>query len=262
MKVLNNVSKSQIFDEFTSEEQKKHFGITERKVLHNIDNLYYTVYLNEENQSKSIQTLIDELEILKGLSLTSGVTEVYKGLQVMPFGIKMYGIRLSLENMYDIYFMKSLINSKTPRVQVQIRSIALWNSSEEEILDETLIKLKEILNGISIVDVVENRIDYAYHTNAIQNTTHYFSDKNLLKYCKTSFGIGSKVFRFGNQITVEYLSLGSRKSNNLFFRAYNKTREVIEENYKGFFIELWHKNGLISAYDKYLFRTRIHIKFI
>ena len=45
-----------------------------------------------------------------------------------------------------------------------------------------------------------------------------------------------------------------RKSNNVFFRAYNKTREVIEKNYKSFFFERWRQNGLISEYDLYVYR--------
>ena len=69
---------------------------------------------------------------------------------------------------------------------------------------------------------------------------------------QTSFNIYSKTGRKnGNELTVEYLSLGSRRSNNLFFRTYNKTREVVEMNYKGFFIDLWYQNKLISFYDKF-----------
>ena len=69
---------------------------------------------------------------------------------------------------------------------------------------------------------------------------------------KTSFRIGQKVFRFyQGEITNEYLALGNRKSNNIFFRSYNKTREVCEMKYKDFFFDIWKENGLISEYDYY-----------
>ncbi|GHV43180.1 hypothetical protein FACS189490_13220 [Clostridia bacterium] len=43
----------------------------------------------------------------------------------------------------------------------------------------------------------------------------------------------------------------NRKSNNVFARIYDKTKEVIQMGYKGFFFKVWHDNGLINFYDKY-----------
>ena len=43
-----------------------------------------------------------------------------------------------------------------------------------------------------------------------------------------------------------------QNSNNIFFRCYDKTCEVIEKGYKSFFIEKWKEDGLISAYDYYV----------
>lgn len=36
--------------------------------------------------------------------------------------------------------------------------------------------------------------------------------------------------------------------------GYNKSQEVVEKNYKPFFIERWLENGLISQYDAYVYR--------
>jgi hypothetical protein len=57
----------------------------------------------------------------------------------------------------------------------------------------------------------------------------------------------------GLDINKNYFCAGSRKSKNVFFRAYHKGMEVVEVGYKGYFFNIWHEIGLISAYDKYCF---------
>ena len=113
---------------------------------------------------------------------------------------------------------------------------------------------------MQIKQCMENRIDYAYHNNAIQNIDKFLSDNNLKKYLNTNLEKYKKVgdTRSKNfyhetkvDLTQEYLSLGNRTSNNIFFRFYDKTLEVIEKGYKGFFIEVWYSQGLINFYDKY-----------
>ena len=83
----------------------------------------------------------------------------------------------------------------------------------------------------------------------------FLSDNNLKKYLNTNLEkykkVGdtrSKKFYHETKVdlTQEYLSLGNRTSNNIFL-----TLEVIEKGYKGFFIEVWYSQGLISFYDKY-----------
>jgi hypothetical protein len=68
-----------------------------------------------------------------------------------------------------------------------------------------------------------------------------------------AYSIQGKIKRqFGKTtLTKDYLSFGNRKSQNVFVRIYNKTREVVEQGYKAFFIHIWHEHGLISFYDKY-----------
>lgn len=51
---------------------------------------------------------------------------------------------------------------------------------------------------------------------------------------------------------IDYLCLGKR-SDKIFIRIYNKTKEVIEQGYKSFFFYIWFFNGLISRYDLYIY---------
>jgi hypothetical protein len=48
------------------------------------------------------------------------------------------------------------------------------------------------------------------------------------------------------------VALGKR-SDKVFVRIYQKTREVIEQNYKPWFFQIWEMNGLISKYDKFVY---------
>jgi len=162
--------------------------------------------------------------------------------------------------MFDIFIASYLPNKHTPRIVIQLRSLGLWTDGVKEMINSSCMALKYFLDdyGVKIIELKENRIDYAYHTNMIQNITKYFSDDNLLKSLKTSLTIYHKVGSIGRKIEIDYLSLGNRKSNNVFFRAYNKTREVVEKNYKGLFIEIWYKNKLISNYDKFVLEYAYH----
>ena len=88
----------------------------------------------------------------------------------------------------------------------------------------------------------------------IQNPTKYFSDEVLLKKLKTKLRKYQKVGEIGKTVDIDYLSFGMRNSNNIFVRMYNKSREVIEKNYKSFFLEKWLSDKLISNYDYYVYQ--------
>lgn len=51
---------------------------------------------------------------------------------------------------------------------------------------------------------------------------------------------------------IDYVALGKR-SDKVFIRIYQKTREVIEQNYKPWFFRIWKMNGLINDYDLYVY---------
>ena len=101
----------------------------------------------------------------------------------------------------------------------------------------------------------ENRIDYAYHTNYVRNMNNFLDINNINKMQVSNFERGSvEFFLDGDDETdIDYISFGRRKSNNIFLRMYNKTKEVVELGYKQFFIDLWYHHKMISRFDKWLY---------
>lgn len=256
MSILLEVQRSKCFKEFSTEEQEIYFSLIQKKVLHNVDTLYYTIALNEAEiiESGSLARFLDFLANKKRDCLDSKTKELEVNEFVMkPFGFSIYEYRLGIENLFDFFIGTYLPNAKTPRIVVQLRSVGLWLDGEQHLIKQSFDMITLFLNSfdISVESTSINRIDYAYHTNLIQSTYKFFNDDLLIHSLKTKMKIGHKVFRFGRELFVDYLSLGNQKSNNVFFRAYNKTKEVVEMQYKGFFIDVWHKNGLISEFDKY-----------
>lgn len=246
----SEIKRTKVFNEFSPELQAKYFGLTRDKVIFNIDTLYYTVSLFE---TEKIQPMLDQLNIFKEQYNNGDKDISYYDMFYEPFHFCHYEHKLSIENMFDIFIASYLPNDQTPRVVVQLRSIGLWLKGAETLVNESMDNLKLFLEpfGIKIEFAKINRIDYAFHSNLIQSTHKFFNDSCLLDNLKTNMRIYQKVGNITNTVEIDYFCLGNRKSNNIFFRTYNKTREVVEKGYKGFFIDLWFKNGLISEYDKY-----------
>lgn len=283
MGFLVQATRTKIFNEFSNEEREKYFSIKTDKVLHNIDTLYFSVSLKNDNvdiDNVDIKKFITDLNLYKTAEKTEqfwfdfDLELLYKDIS---FGF--YKHCLSRTDMFDIFICNTIPNNFTPRVVVQIRSSMLWSLGDSFSINyilDILDKLFKIYN-LEINEIKENRIDYAFHTNSLQNTEKYFSDEFIKNNVDTTFQIGSKVFRKDKKsLNVEYLSFGNRKSNNLFFRTYNKTLEVIELNYKSFFLDIWLSHNLISKYDydlltycyengsynkKYEFMVKFYIEF-
>ena len=253
----NYATSSNVFHHFTKEEQQQYFDLSMRKVVHNIDTLYYSVFLKDELVDNiGINKLVGYLASVKENMQLSSVREMElseHGFNAIVTGFSIYQYHLSEPELYDVFISSYLPNDETPRIVVQLRSIGLWTVGEKELIFNSSTKLAKFLKSfnIEIDKIQENRIDYAYHTNIIQNTYKYFSDENLLNHLSSSFTKYQKIGDIGKRITVETLNLGNKKSNNIYFRAYNKTIEVVQMNYKAFFFEYWYKSKLISYYDKY-----------
>lgn len=255
MGYLMELSRCKIFEEFSKEDQLKYFSLKKHKVLHDIDTFYYSVSINEELHHKQIEKMITIFQENKDILSTNRNHDFeICDLKLMPFSFSIYNYCFRLAEMYDIFLSSYIPNQNTPRIVIQLRSNGLWLEGCNSLIEKSYTNLVAFLNNFGIFDIryiQENRIDYAYHTNLIQNPTKYFNDTNLLKTLKTSFKKYSKVGDIGREITIDYFSLGMRKSNCVFFRTYNKTKEVIEMNYKGYFIDIWYNSGLINAHDKY-----------
>jgi hypothetical protein len=278
--IRNDIKETLIYKEMCDCDREIYFSYIKNKFLHGIDNIYYSVFLKDDNLDlelcSSIKVLIEKLEKLKEDSKKSkdnkfDETYYFKDINLVfrSRRFKIYEFSLGISNFCDIFISSYLPNLSTPRIVIQLRSLGLWNMGEDYCLNHSLLIVKRVLNefGISIKKVQENRIDFSYHTNAIQNPRKFFTD-NVLDYnVDTTLDIYMKVGRKKmlsesealrlkrkkrKTFITEYLSLGQRISNNVFFRTYNKTREVIEMNYKGFFIDKWKDEGLISQYDSFV----------
>lgn len=256
---LMSVLNSKIFTEFSPEEQKKYFGVKEKKVCHHVDTFYYSITLDgdkSDNENVYLSILINNLKRLKNQKLSKpGIDLDFQGLDVSSVSFSVYQYHLQLNECYDIFIADNIPTDDTPRVCVQLRSRFIVNEGISEAIVQSYQKVKEILSNYHLeVNIVqENRIDYAFHTNIIQSSSEYFSDEYLKEHLRTKLKDGSKWFKT-KDISVEYLTFGIKASNNVFVRIYNKSREVVEKNYKSFFFEKWKAAGLISEYDYYVYQ--------
>ncbi|MBE6660564.1 MAG: hypothetical protein E7605_04085 [Ruminococcaceae bacterium] len=250
--------RSPIYSEFTPEEQERYFSQTDRKVTNHVDTLYYscTIY-GDSNENEGVQAMLDQLKVLKDRKAGCYANEVdFFGLSVECTRFVHYEYCLRLNETFDIFISSTLPNVFTPRVVVQLRTRSLVLDGVNQAICKSFRYVEAILGefGLEVGEVKENRIDYAYHTNLIQNPTRYFNDDILLSKLKTKLRKYQKVGEIGKTVDIDYLSFGMRNSNNIFVRIYNKSREVIEKNYKSFFIEKWRADKLISEYDYYVYQ--------
>ncbi len=271
--VPNTLKENTILSEFSEEQQDMYFGFSRDKSLHHIDTLYYAVFLNEpddvvklqkedrlpENLKRLLQTLRDikaEIKSSPGKEIDVGA------LKATSKAFVLYEFCVGLDECFDIFIASSLPNDETPRVVVQLRSRYLVLEGVKNAVEQSFAYLKEFLGpfGLFPLKVRENRIDYAFHTNLIQNPYKEFRDEKLKKHLKTNLKIYQKIGKIGEDISVDTFNLGNRRSNNVYFRAYNKSREVIEMNYKAFFIKRWRENGLISEFDEYVYNVAYNLR--
>ena len=257
--IPKSVESSEIFSEFSPEEKEQYFGLNYKAVRSHIDTLYYFIRLSGDTvnvEDERFLRLISDLKAAKEQKKSDfSLTVMFHDLSLELSSFSIYEYRLSFEEMFDIFIAGSIWTEATPRIVVQLhtRSLILGGGPYEAVR-VSLYYVKNILEeygiGISLIDV--NRVDYAYHTNLIQNPIKYFNDEKMLKHLCSTMRKYTKIGTLGEDLTLETLSLGQRKSNNIFYRSYDKTREVIEKAYKSFFIDKWLEDHLISEYDHYV----------
>ena len=274
MSIPIQVTRCSIYNEFTKAQQREYFGLTEKKTLHHIDTLYYSVSLNEPKDVINLQRdgklpdklthFLDTLQEMKAsLRADPSVAIDIGDLQYSFKSFSIYEYCVSRDECFDIFISRYLPNAETPRIVVQLRSRYLVLEGVFKAVEESFLSLCRFLSpfGLFPVSVRENRIDYAFHTNLIQNPYRFFSDGCLVRHLKSNLRTLAKYGKIiDSGIELETLSLGNRKSNNVYFRGYNKCQEVIRQNYKSFFFQRWFDNGLISAFDQYVYETAFRMK--
>jgi hypothetical protein len=268
MVYLPNTKRSILFNGFNEDKQKEYFSLSLHKYYPHVDTYYYSIFLQGDNIKDDLPGVKGLLDIFMDFreKVKKAKEDIYfdkeKDLLYRSRRFEFYDHCLGVEELYDIFFCTSIPNSSTPRIVVQLRSIGLWTYGEYELINKSFVLVKELLEmyGLNIDKIQENRIDYAYHTNSIQNPVKFYGDKTLENNLVSTMSKYMKVGNINkvrhsnkNKITIDYFSLGQRKSNCIFFRTYNKVREVVEENYKEFFITLWYKEKLINYYDFFIY---------
>ena len=262
------VENSMAFKEFSSEAQKDWFEVARDKVSAHIDTLYYTVSIqNDSTENPLVNRLTADLQELRNKKRLN--PSVYVEFDVKDFKDKVVGklefkrttfvhyeYCLSLNENFEIFISSTLPNNDTPRIVVQLRTRSLILDGAMQAVCKSFGYVKKILAMycLYVGDVYENRIDYAFHTNIIQNPYKFFSDERIAKTLKSKLRIYHKVGNIhGGRIDIDYFSLGNRNSNNVFVRVYNKSQEVVEKNYKSFFFTRWLDEKLINKYDHYVY---------
>lgn len=262
-----------IFNELSPDLAKDQFDFKQKKVIANIDSLYLSIKLKKIYNADGLDENFEHMiKLLEKEKVNARQDDVYMpfaqehnrfmfdvGTKYLMYGVgfSIYDFDLHKPDKYSFFITGHPLNENTPEAVVQIRSEFLWLYGVNKVLEEVYNDVKSFFSefDIKIDKIIENRIDYAYHTNYIQNPTTYFTQNKLSKMQQSRFERWTYqgAFTVDGQTDLDYFTLGSRKANNLFFRVYNKTKEVLEQGYKQFFYEIWLQNGLISKYDKYCY---------
>jgi len=286
MAITNETKRTRFYKELPEVLQKQYLGLTREKFLPNIDNLYYSIFLEGDKSDfdhpNGLTELLDDLEAKKneanqtfnpvdfgyGLSTIDKMAEIGSDdeneIAVSKKKYTMYGYCLTEPDLYDIFICKAIPNENTPRIIIQLRAHGLWTRKADEIVKDAYNRVEKILhqycgNTFGIIKCRENRVDYCYHTNAISNVG------SLIKKCPRTEMVKNmhtnlKEYREhghaknkaeGVVLKTDYICFGQVSSNNVRARVYDKVKEVIEQGYKEFFFKIWHENGLISYYDKW-----------
>jgi len=266
------LSKCTIFQEMSDDDRKYWFDFNQQKFLHNVDTFYYSVkFVNDftadctdhqvlrfrkffqKKYEKLDNVLIDFLQIDFDGKLLN--------LRKLSFA-HMYSVCLEYPEWFDIFIAPSVPRgsdggaSVTCECVVQIRSYMLWIYGISESFERSFEYVQAIAGyfGLEIGFCQENRIDYCWHSNYLTNPERFFSLENFYKMRVDQFedALTHSEKKGSQGYEIDYLSLGKR-SDKIFIRIYLKSKEVVEQGYKGWFLYLWLFNGLINRYDLYVY---------
>lgn len=261
--------------EMDPEEWEEWFSFTKTSFLHNIDTFYYSVKFKNDFRARTKDKNVLKLRRYFDLKYryvydsddpASGdfyLKDIDKNLVLKPVTFsRFYNICLSYPEYFDIFIAPSVPKagdggeSVTAECIVQLRSYMLWQFGVRDSFENSYRYVQSFANffGLEISEVKENRIDYCWHTNYLNNPEKFFAPESFYKMRVDRFKNATYVTnKVGSEdYEIDYVALGKR-SDKVFIRIYLKTREVIEQNYKPWFFQIWEMNGLINKYDKYVY---------
>lgn len=266
-------NENQLYIDMSSAEKEQWFSYHHKKFLHNIDTFYYSVKFKNDFRLKTRDEKVLKLRRFFKLkydwlqddpdSCDLYLPELGENLVLRPVTFsRFYSICISYPEYFDI-FLASVVpkaadggESVTCELIVQLRSYMLWTMGPRDAFENSYRYVQDLAKyfGLEIDFVQENRIDYCWHSNYLKEPEKFFSPENFYKMRCDRFHNATYVTnKVGTEdYEIDYVALGKR-SDKVFVRIYQKTREVIEQNYKPWFFLVWRMHGLISEYDKWVY---------
>lgn len=272
------VLKSKLFNEFSKDNQKYWFDLNKDKFLHNIDTFYYSVKLQNDftadSSDPSYKRLVkyfnramEDIFDFSGCKPFNLFPDVQLNLRPFTFS-RFYNICIECPELYDIFIASKVPKgsdeeSVTSEIIVQIRSYMLWMYGIHEAFERTYHVVQGICEkfGLIISEVKENRVDYCWHSNYLQNPEEFFRIDNFAKMQVSRFKRVHMEYAFkpNDEYECDYIALGKR-SDKCFVRIYLKSKEVVEQGYKPWFFKFWLFNGLVNRYDNYVYEECFRMK--
>lgn len=266
-----NALKSKLFSEFSQENCKYWFDIKKDKFLHNIDTFYYSIKLQNDFTADStdlsykrtiryFQKAMEDIFEYGGSKPFTLLQDVQLNLRPFTFS-RFYNICIECPDLYDIFIASKVPDgaggeSVTSEIVVQIRSYMLWMYGIHESFERSFHVVQKICDyfKLEISEVKENRVDYCWHSNYLQNPEDFFRIDRFTKMQVSRFKRVHMEYAFkpNDEYECDYVALGKR-SDKCFVRIYLKSKEVVEQGYKPWFFKFWLFNGLINRYDNYVY---------
>lgn len=264
--INDNAKNCLIYSEFSKEQQEHFFNRIDQKFLHNIDTFYYSVLLyNDFDRNTEDSSVIALRKYFKSLESDSfdvcipvHIENCDEQLNYRNFTFSAYYNNcIECPDEFDIFIADSVPTDITSQIVVQHRSCGLWLRGCQASFEKSYIVLQALCSkfDLQIQEVKENRIDYCWHTNCIQRADVYFAPQKFAEMEVSRFkriNYQYQLKKINNEIESDYISLGKR-SDKCFVRIYLKSKEVVEQGYKSWFLKLWYFNGLINFYDLYVY---------
>lgn len=237
-----------------------------KQFLKNIDTFYYAVFFDADFTRKSQSHAVEKLRVFcDKLKYEYEDKECYFGgddsVLYQPGTFSIYGYRFTAPEFFDFFVAPITRTEETPHAVMQIRSRALWEDGVYAAIDESFafVETFAAFFGLKVREIRENRCDFACHSNYLNDPESFFERDHFVKmWCgklgRTKEGVKHMYTHttvyYDDTTETDYLAIG-RRGDKCFLRVYLKSKEVIQEGYKGFFLKIWLDEGLISRYDLY-----------
>lgn len=253
------VQRTQIGQELSEEAMSEWVDCVKEGMLHNVDTLAFTAYtLHDYKLLSTLQSFLEGYRMQAELQEEEVCIEPYNYF-IQPFGVGYYNVYLVSKNRYGIFFSKPRTRDTDMPILVRLSSEFLWLHGEVEAVKICIKEIDELLKyfGTSLGEIKLSRVDYAFHTNMIQNMATYY--RNIDQFVVSQFRNYQLIFHELPDLPAELATYyhGNRRGKTVFFRSYDKTRETVEKGYKQFFYEIWRERKLISKYDKYVLEKTV-----